>query len=300
VPEAWCIPVDWFPRALGPTRSDQLTDLFAEIAATLGHEAAALDARIATILGDLQLDVDMRAGLEEIVRALRRHDTDATMAVRSSTTVEDGDHHSHAGLYESYLHIADGDEARHAAACWRSFYSPRAILGRVRAGDLDPAPRMAVIVQRMAHPQLAGVAFTQDDETIVEAAQGTGDRLVAGLADAARTVIPHGGLAPSPYQEIARLAQTVQGRLAADADIEWAWNGNDLYLLQVRPVTAAIHNRASGPVFTYASLYLDDTLPPDLSLGDCTDVYLSYTAKRAPLYRLADAYGIKIGRGWGW
>ncbi len=158
---------------------------------------------------------------------------------------------------------------------------------------------MAVIIQQMVNPRLAGVAFTQGDRTVIDATGGTAEQIVAGLADTQQTQIPHGTTAPAPYQDVARLAETLQRDLGHDVDVEWAWDGVRVFLLQVRPVTAALHLRiATEPVFTYASLYFDDTLPPDLHLGDCADIYFSYTAKRAPLYRLADTYGIKTGRGW--
>jgi hypothetical protein len=235
------------------------------MAATAGNELINLDARLAADLDRLELKAELWAALAGI--------TDGTQpwAVRSSTLVEDGDRHSHAGLYNSYLNLhGTGEVAAAVLACWRSFYSPHAILARLRAADTDPSPRMAVIIQHMVNAELAGVAFTQPDRTIVSAVIGTGDHLVAGTADAARCDIPAADSAPPPYDHLARLASALKDRLGHEVDIEWAWNRDGVRLLQVRPVTAALAPvQPLGPIFAAAPLYFSDVLPADIALGDC-------------------------------
>jgi len=107
VPDARCLPADWFTQALGQARLQQLHKLLTALATTLGNEAASLEPAVADILDGLALTKQMRTRLNEALTALAGSQPDMTFAVRSSTTVEDGARHSHAGLYESQLHLRE-------------------------------------------------------------------------------------------------------------------------------------------------------------------------------------------------
>ncbi|MFF0345207.1 PEP/pyruvate-binding domain-containing protein [Kribbella sp. NPDC004875] len=297
VPHAVSIPTSAFTDALGPSRAAALAELFHEVAATAGNELINLDTRLAAILESLTLP-------SALWRALANWCADASnngpWAVRSSSLVEDGTARSHAGLYESYLHLMTLAEAAEAVtACWASFYSPRAILARLRAGDTDPSPRIAVIVQQMVDADLAGVAFTQEDRTLVCATVGTGEHLVSGLTAAHRYDITGQSAPPPPYDQIAYLAGELRNHLGHEVDIEWAWHPGGLRLLQVRPVTAALTVATpAGPVFAATSLYYSEQLPAGIALGDCAEVYLSVTTKRSPAFGLASRHGVTVDDGW--
>jgi hypothetical protein len=300
IPPAYCIPSDWFAASLGNARMAQLNALFDDFAATLGNEISTAAPKITSALHGLTLDETMRQEIAGTVSRIHALSPARGFAVRSSTTVEDGTEHSHAGLYESYLNLHDVADVEAAViSCWKSFYAPRAVLGRIRAGDLSPQPRMAVIIQEMVDAQIAGVTITQSDRTIIDATHGTGDSLVSGLADAIHLELEPGAEAESPYGDVCRLAATLRADAETDLDIDWAFDGATLFLLQARPVTATLgRQQADGPVFSHAQLYFDDTIPPDLPLGTCAELYTAYTAKRAPLYRLAAGSGIQVGGGW--
>lgn len=108
---------------------------------------------------------------------------------------------------------------------------------------------MAVLVQRMVEARAAGVMFVPaaaDGTVVVEAVRGTGDRLVDGTA----TPEHHGlvpGTPPGPggpvldagdLAELAALGGRVRDALSGGQDVEWAWEGPRLHLLQARPITA--------------------------------------------------------------
>jgi hypothetical protein len=71
--------------------------------------------------------------------------------------------------------------------CWASLWTERALAYRRHQG-LDPAEaRIAVVVQRMARAEAAGVLFTANpvtgarDEVVIDASAGLGEAVVAGL-----------------------------------------------------------------------------------------------------------------------
>ncbi len=112
---------------------------------------------------------------------------DAPLAVRSSATGEDGAEHSHAGQYLTRLGVRGPEQAIDAIhACWASAHDARAAAYRAHRGQHE-AVAMAVIVQRLAGGEAAGVAMSRDPVTgdaatmVVNAAWGLGELLVSGL-----------------------------------------------------------------------------------------------------------------------
>src|SRR5690606_39570583 len=79
---------------------------------------------------------------------------------------------------------------RHVRRCWASLFTERAVTYRCRNGFDHRKVAMAVVVQRMAPAEAAGVLFTAYPVTsnrkidTVEAAWGLGEALVSGRAAA--------------------------------------------------------------------------------------------------------------------
>ena len=112
---------------------------------------------------------------------------DVPLAVRSSATGEDGADHSHAGQYLTRLGVHGSREARDAVvACWDSAEEGHGAAYRAARGQ-DGAVTMAVIVQRLAHGEAAGVCMSCDPvtgdrrTTVVNASYGLGELVVSGL-----------------------------------------------------------------------------------------------------------------------
>jgi pyruvate,water dikinase len=110
------------------------------------------------------------------------------VAVRSSARGEDGEAASFAGQQATYLHVMGAPLlAACVRACWAGLWSERALAYRARLGDAAP-PSMAVLVQAMVLPEVAGVAFTVDpvtgarDEVVIDASWGLGEAVVSGRA----------------------------------------------------------------------------------------------------------------------
>lgn len=314
VPDAFCVPVGEFERALRPDQRAQLRATFADLKATVGAFFSESTAKIQHLLRSLRVPDDLREHLAQRVAELTTH-PDQALAVRSSAVEEDGLSSSMAGIYDTVLGVV-GIEAVVAAVerCWASYYSVTAVAARIRTGDVTWAPRMAVIVQRQIAPVIAGVAFAGGADTptgadvTVEYVHGLADGLVAGITQAERTdsaALAADGLGEltggqrSALTQVVALARAVREVEQAPVDVEWAADADGVHLVQARPQTAALPSApgCERPYVETFDLYRGE-LPPTLALGSTAAVYASYTAKRGPAYRLAASRGIRVGRGW--
>jgi rifampicin phosphotransferase len=179
---------------------------------------------------------------------------DGPLAVRSSAAAEDLAGASYAGLYESFLDVGRDQLADAVRRCWASATSQRVTTYQHHHQQPQDRPAMAVLVQRMVHPDAAGVAFTANpvsgarDEVVVSAVRGLGERLVAGQASGDQWVIRHGQATCIRATEravnadqalaVAALARRVEQHFGIPQDLEWAITSNRPWLLQARPMTA--------------------------------------------------------------
>ena len=112
------------------------------------------------------------------------------VAVRSSMAGEDSASASFAGQLESFLFRDGLEEVVEALKlCWASAFSPRVLQYRLRQEGVLVRPHMGVVVQRVVHGQVSGVAFTAHPvtgvrhHTLVSAAWGLGEGIVGGLCN---------------------------------------------------------------------------------------------------------------------
>ena len=141
-----------------------------------------------SILGSVRLKTRFR---KRILAELGKLGTNGTrFAVRSSAPNEDSAQHSFAGQLESFLFVSAGDVPRRVLDVWRSAFTDRVCAYR-RKNHLPPAPSApAVLIQRMVHPEVSGVAFSADpvtgqrDITVVASLYGVGTGIVSGECDA--------------------------------------------------------------------------------------------------------------------
>jgi phosphohistidine swiveling domain-containing protein len=196
---------------------------------------------------------------DEVANAVARLVPDGGLvAVRSSAIDEDGTGHSFAGQFESYLNVPPGEMLARVREVWRSAEAERVLTYRRERGLEGPPVAPAVIVQRMAKPQAAGVAFSADpvsgrrSTAVVGAVPGLGDALVSGDADADTYEVTRAGevtvrslregaaaavLTDAQATAVAALARKCEQHFGRPQDIEWALEGDRVLLLQSRPIT---------------------------------------------------------------
>jgi len=182
VPPGFVVLTDAFRRFLeaegldGPIRET----LDAARRGAVSEEAAAEELSRRILNGSLPSEM-----AEEISRHHAKLGADL-VAVRSSATAEDNADRSWAGQLESYLNVTAETLLSSVKRCWASLFSRRAIAYRLRGAAADDDIDVAVVVQSMVNPEVAGVAFSVDpvtenpDEIVIEAVFGLGESMVQG------------------------------------------------------------------------------------------------------------------------
>lgn len=184
--------------------------------------------------------------------------SNASVAVRSSASKEDGSLQSFAGLFETYLDVKGEDEIKTSILkCWRSTKTERTQKYCEKNGIKVDELEMAVVIQEYIEPDFAGVLFTinpitgDDKEILIEACPGSGEKLVSGLINPSRFVLNRfdkklfkevqDSLQINPQEkilhELKRLALKIQAHYGSPQDIEFAVKNDKVFILQSRPVT---------------------------------------------------------------
>lgn len=174
--------------------------------------------------------------------------------------------------------VGDEALLRSVVQCMASLWTVRAIGYRSRNDIPHREAALVVVVQEMVPSEAAGVLFTADplsgrrDVVVIDAALGLGEALVSGqvepdhyVVDAAGRILtktlgakalslrgrPGGGtesvsedasrrqaLPDAAIVELAGLGRQAALLFGAPQDVEWAWAGGRLFVLQSRPITS--------------------------------------------------------------
>ena len=171
-------------------------------------------------------------------------------AIRSSGVAEDLVDASFAGQYETVLGVDTLDDVVTAARRVReSGKSERVATYRAEI-DGDEVP-LGVLVQRLINADAAGVMFTAnpvtgDNEIVIEAVSGLGDKLMDGDVEGERWIVCKSDiqacgdaevLDEAAVTQLVELARQVTRERSAPQNIEWAIADGEIHLLQVRPIT---------------------------------------------------------------
>jgi pyruvate,water dikinase len=174
-------------------------------------------------------------------------------AVRSSGSREDAAGASFAGQYVSVLGVHRAELAEAVRRVRASPSAARVAAYRSALAGADENGDVAVLIQPMIPATVAGVAFSADpisgdrDTILVNGVVGAGEALLEGRADGDQWVVRgasahrragNGSLDRVLVEAVADLARRVAAVSGSPQDIEWAHDGDRLWLLQARPITA--------------------------------------------------------------
>ncbi len=184
--------------------------------------------------------------------------SDKSYAVRSSANVEDSLEHSFAGQFTTVLDAHGVDEVLEAIRqIWVDTQSEAVKIYLQRTFGEERELHMAVVIQEMVSPVISGAAFSKNpvtslDEIIVEAVEGRGTELVQKGVTPLRWVNKWGTWISQPDSSpadisiilrIVKLTKDISKTFKKDVDLEWVWDGEKLYWLQMRDITTLRNTR---------------------------------------------------------
>ena len=168
--------------------NDQVMEILdaIDINDTKALQAAAEE--IKTIIIESPIPDDLVLFIREYYNELchRVGEDDTDVAIRSSATAEDLPEASFAGQQDTFLHVSGDDEViEYIRKCWASLFEARAIFYREENDFEHSKVYIAVVVQKMANADKAGVMFTVNPSTgeeiaLIEGSWGLGESVVSG------------------------------------------------------------------------------------------------------------------------
>ncbi|WP_218080184.1 glycerol-3-phosphate acyltransferase [Anthocerotibacter panamensis] len=172
--------------------------------------------------------------------------------VRSSALGEDSLSASAAGQYLSLPNIQDREALTAALErCRASYQTPQALQYRARTGS-SHAPGMPLLIQRQIQGKVSGVLFTRSPldarHLVIEYLPGGAERVVSGQYTPQQLLLDREhledaltqpcDLPAAVLQKLVGLALDLEGVFQdTPQDIEWTWDGSQIWILQSRPIT---------------------------------------------------------------
>ena len=236
---------------------------------------------------------------EEIIIAIDQFE-EKGVVVRSSSPLEDSHIASFAGIHKSFVNVhGKAYIIESIKQVWASLWTDRSLMYR-RELSLDPfTSSMSVIIQEFVEGEFSGVAFSRSpknqNQLLIEAVPGLNEGLVSGLVAPDRIYFDRASqellrvepgereailqaatsgtsvksigktlqLDKKQMQQVFDLSMEIEKLNQVPQDIEWTFLGDQLFLLQARPIT-------TGPDLKKNKLWQEDdkrhwylTLTPD-------------------------------------
>ncbi len=215
---------------------------------------------------------------DEIIELASSVGDGAPLAVRSSATAEDMASASFAGQYRSFLDVNDPENLlRTVKLVWASLWLPAPRTYRAHSGVPEDDLAMSVVVMRLVQARRAGVIFTVNptgsgSDLRIEAVDGFGDQLVSGEVTPGAHVLPRTSAlrrsVDPVLDEAIEVALDLERRFGRPQDVEWAHDGERLYIVQTRPITTTPTRGSDdgfdtdiGPDDAYTTAGIAESLP---------------------------------------
>lgn len=199
-------------------------------------------------------------------------------AVRSSANIEDASENSWAGQFESYLNVPSQKVIKNIKKCWTSVFNDR-VIGYGDKKNLSKIKMAVIVQESIDSDVSGACftrnPLDKNDKNIfIEAVWGLGEILMQGKtipdryeverrsniilnADVNKQnvickTLKNGGIKIMPIKKIfkqklsgkeiiylAKMAQKIEKIYRKGCDIEWCKKGNNIYILQARPITTS-------------------------------------------------------------
>ena len=189
VPEGFCVATDAYREVVA--RNGEfiaLLDELSRLAAGDPHGLRAISSRIREVVETTPIPGGIAEEISSHLDVLGESGAYARALERDRRGPVDG---VLRGQQDTYLNVTGKDAVlQHVSKCWASLFTERAVTYRLQQGIDHRSVHLAVIIQRMVFPEVAGIMFTANPitsnrkVTSIDAGFGLGEALVSGLANA--------------------------------------------------------------------------------------------------------------------
>jgi rifampicin phosphotransferase len=225
VPQGFCVTTDAYREVVA--RNGEFIALLDELSRLAAGDPKGLRAMSSRIREVVETTPIPGGIAEEISSHLDVLGESGAYAVRSSATAEDLPTASFAGQQDTYLNVTGKDAVlHHVSKCWASLFTERAVTYRLQQGIDHRSVQLAVVIQRMVFPEVAGIMFTADPitsnrkVTSIDAGFGLGEALVSGLANADNYRVQDGRIVDRKVSAQAVAVRAVPGGGTEETEIE--------------------------------------------------------------------------------
>ncbi|WP_295593114.1 phosphoenolpyruvate synthase [uncultured Methanobrevibacter sp.] len=283
VPPGFVVTAETYQKFMEDTGiNDKVLDILDKIDINDTKALQTAAEEIKSIIIETPIPDDMIMFIKEAYNQLcqRVGEDDTDVAIRSSATAEDLPEASFAGQQDTFLHVSGDEEViEYVRKCWASLFEARAIFYREENDFEHSKVLIAVVVQKMAMADKAGVMFTVNPSTgeeiaLIEGSWGLGEAVVSGdvtpdnyqvdkknnevinvtISDkkvmytndesgtSIKVDVPEDKrnervLSDEELIELTEMGKRVQAHYGEPMDTEWAFERDNLFLLQARPIT---------------------------------------------------------------
>lgn len=175
-------------------------------------------------------------------------------AVRSACNIEDGDHHSFAGQFDTFLNVSPQDVEERIIDCVCSLFNKN-VFDYIDKNEIDTSNlKMNVIIQKMINSDMSGVLFTSNpqgilNESVIVIGEGLGDKVVTDITpvttyyyNTTDEIYYYEGekdlLNSKSISELISLSEKLKNIFECNyLDIEFAIESGIIYILQIRKIT---------------------------------------------------------------
>jgi phosphoenolpyruvate synthase/pyruvate phosphate dikinase len=200
---------------------------------------------------------DYKLGVEDTLARIEKEldlllSKNKSYAVRSSTSIEDSSQQSYAGQFKTVLNTKGAVDIINAMMkIWDSAENSSVIDYGGNVSRKDDPIKISVIIQEMVEAEYSGVVFTKNpitgfDDVVVEVVKGLGTSLVQDGVTPDRWVSKWGAWREKPenpsideriIKQLVYEANRIQKKYGKPVDLEFAYDGKDVYWIQLREIT---------------------------------------------------------------
>lgn len=308
VPEGFVVTTDAFSALFETTT---LSSALTELHAAENDRQPALAEEVRQRILDLAFPADLEAEVSRMLEAYEGEGR-LLWAVRSSAIAEDTGGASFAGQYDTALGISTAEVTTAIQQIWSSAFCERAVRYRLEHGSTETRMAVVIQVllrpdsggvcfttdpvgledavfinanyglgESVVNGTVTPDTYTVDRHSLEPINQIVGSKesqVVTCVNGVAETAVPPDQrtkpcLSSAQASEIATLALAVEARRGMPVDIEWAYEGTKLYVLQARPITVQpSHESAPPPDWVPAMNTTIDPRYPIYSNGNISEV----------------------------